>query len=282
MGISSSDLDLALNNLTGKGFVTVLQAFFARPEIAQRYSEKASCLGMSQPYFSRAHIARENLKMSKKLETAGCVLFGLDVDLVNLRKELYDGRSRNPDMEFGTAAEDASRRDATVNALFFHLERQEVVDFTGWGIKDLDARTMRTPLDPKQTLMDDPLRVVRLIRVASKLGFSIAPETARCMRDPEVHRALDTIITRDRVGAELDKMMRGSNIETAFDFLFDFHLYSPIFFRSDSTVLENLASQHPAWRIQSASSPWPRTWPLAYKMLGRILISQNSLSHLIR
>lgn len=282
LGIASSDLDLALNNLTGKDFVAILQAFLARPEIVSKYSEKAACLGISQPYFSRAHIAKKNPKMSKKLETAGCILFGLDVDLVNLRKEVYDGKSRNPDMEFGTAAEDAFRRDATVNALFFHLESQEVVDFTGRGIKDLDARIMRTPLDPKQTLMDDPLRVLRLVRVASKLGFSIAPETARCMQDPEVHRALDTIITRDRVGAELDKMMTSSNTETAFDFLLNFRLYSPIFVRPESMVFGPLAAQQSAWGMQSGSSPWPATWPLANNMLGRILAGQNNLSHLVR
>ncbi|KAM3558490.1 hypothetical protein MY1884_003951 [Beauveria asiatica] len=108
---------------------------------------------------------KKNAIMSKKLETAGGRLFGLDVDLVNLRKEVYDGQTRNPDMEFGTAQEDAFRRDATVNALFYNLKKQQVVDPTGRGLKDLDAKIMRRPLDPMQTFMDDPLRVLRLIRV---------------------------------------------------------------------------------------------------------------------
>ncbi|KAM3558504.1 hypothetical protein MY1884_003965 [Beauveria asiatica] len=125
---------------------------------------------------------KKNAIMSKKLETAGGRLFGLDVDLVNLRKEVYDGQTRNPDMEFGTAQEDAFRRDATVNALFYNLKKQQVVDPTGRGLKDLDAKIMRRPLDPMQTFMDDPLRVLRLIRVGSKLGFSIHPEAASCMR----------------------------------------------------------------------------------------------------
>ncbi|OAQ98094.1 hypothetical protein LLEC1_00803 [Akanthomyces lecanii] len=225
LGIPSSDLDLALNNLTGNEFVKVLRAFSARPEIESKYSEKAAYLGIPQPYMSRAHITKKNLKMSKKLETAGCTRFGMDVDLVNLRKEVYDGKSRNPDMEFGTAAEDASRRDATVNAIFFHLERQE---------------------------------------------------------DHEVHEALDTIITRDRVGAELDKMITGSNTATAFNFIFDFHLYSPVFVRPDSAVFAHLASHDLAWGTRSTSSPRPTNWPLAYNMLARILVGQSNLSPLIR
>ncbi|KAI0199202.1 hypothetical protein F4808DRAFT_461980 [Astrocystis sublimbata] len=102
-------------------------------------------------------------------------------------------------MEFGTAEEDAFRRDATVNAMFFHLEKQEVVDFTGRGLIDLDAIIMRTPLDPRQTFMDDPLRVLRLIRVGSRLGFALDPEAARCMKDDEIRRVLGTMITCDKV-----------------------------------------------------------------------------------
>ncbi|EGX90039.1 poly(A) polymerase, putative [Cordyceps militaris CM01] len=281
LGIPSSDLDLALSNLTGKEFGTFLQTFSATPEIEAKYTQKAAKLGLSRPCFSRFHITKKNAKTCKKLETAGGVLFGLDVDLVNLRKEVYDGQSRNPEMEFGTAAEDASRRDATANALFFHLERKEVVDFTGRGLQDLQAKIMRTPLDPKQTLLDDPLRVLRLIRVAGKLGFSVAPETALCMQDPEVHGALDAMITRDRIGAELVKMMTNENSEASLKLLFECRLYSPVFVRLDSALLQLLAAQCSSWGIRSASSAWPTPLPRAYRTLARLLDGGGSLSSLI-
>ncbi|TQW01089.1 tRNA nucleotidyltransferase [Cordyceps javanica] len=218
--------------------------------------------------------------MSKQLETAGGKLFGLDVDLVNLRKEVYDGQTRNPDMEFGTAEEDAHRRDATVNALFFHLQRQQVVDLTGRGLNDLDAKIMRTPLEPMQTFMDDPLRVLRLIRVGSKLGFSIDPEAVSCMRNTRIHQALETMITRDRVGAEVMKMMRSRNPEAAFDCIFRYHLYAPIFVRLDAKLLQPLAQQFPFMAVKS-SFPWPTTWPRAYQLLANILQGDSRLSSLV-
>lgn len=156
--------------MTRREFGKFLEKFSAEPEIESKYRLKADELGIPNSKFTRFHIMERNADMSKKLETADGKLFGLDVDLVNLRKEVHDGQSRTPDMEFGTPEEDAFRRDATVNAMFFHLGKQEVVDLTVRGLKDLDARIMGTPLDPRQTFMDDPLRVLRLIRVGSKLG----------------------------------------------------------------------------------------------------------------
>lgn len=272
LGIPSSDLDLALSNITGRQLGEFLESWSTNSEIVSKYLQKAASLGISEPIFSRFHVTKANATTARKLETAGGKLFGIEVDLVNLRKEVYDGHSRNPDMQFGTAEEDAFRRDATVNALFFHLERQEVFDLTGKGLADLEAKIIRTPLAPKQTLMDDPLRVLRLIRVASKLGFSIAPATAMCMADAEVHKALDTMIIRDRVGAELIKIMTHKNTENAFEFISKAKLFSPVFIRLDSALLHPLAAQLPCWQD---------IWPVAYKTLAQISSSENSLSRLI-
>ncbi|KAG8406395.1 CCA tRNA nucleotidyltransferase, mitochondrial [Metarhizium acridum] len=180
LDIPSSDLDEALNNITGRDFGKFLEAFSSRPDIQAKYHQKAIELGIPDARFSRFHILERNADKAKNLETAGGKLFGLDIDLVILRKEVYDGHSRAPEMQFGTPEEDAFRRDATVNSLFFHLERQEVVDLTGKGLDDLESRIMRTPLDPRQTFMDDPLRTLRLIRVGSKLGFAIGPKALCC------------------------------------------------------------------------------------------------------
>lgn len=280
LGIPSSDLDLALSSLTGKEFGTFLESFSARPEVETKYGQRAAELNIPGSLFSRFHITKKNPQMSKKLETAGGKLFGLVIDLVNLRKEVYDGQTRNPDMEFGTAEEDAFRRDATVNALFFDLTKQEIIDHTGRGLEDLEAKIMRTPLDPRQTFMDDPLRVLRLIRVGSKLGFSIDTEAAACMQDRQIHQALDTMITRDRVGAELTKMMRSKNTEAAFRWIFEFRLYSPIFVRLDAALLRPLATQFPGLGINSTSA-WPTTWPRAYGMLAHCLGGQDKVALLV-
>lgn len=224
---------------------------------------------------------KKNANMSKKLETAGGRLFGLEVDMVNLRREVYDGTSRNPDMEFGSAEEDAFRRDATVNALFFHLKTQVVVDLTGKGIDDLDAKVMRTPLDPRQTFMDDPLRVLRLIRIGSKLGFAIDTVAMTCMQEAEIHGVLNTMVTRDRIGTEVFKMMQGSNTEVAFQRIHDANLYIPIFVRLNSPLISTLQNIFPCPSTDKLPH-WPATWPRSFQMLSKILLQESNLAKLVR
>ena len=281
LGIPSSDLDLALSNRTGREFGSFLESFSAEPEIEAKYRQKLAGLGIRDGRLTRFHTVERNADTGKKLETAGGNLFGLEVDLVNLRGEVYDGRSRTPEMEFGTPEEDAFRRDATVNSMFFHLEKQEIVDLTGRGLEDLDARVMRTPLDPRQTFMDDPLRVLRLVRVGSKLGFAIDPMVMRCMRDGEIRRALDTIITRDRIGIELFKMMKDPNPVVAFQSLFEANLYTPVFIRLDSPLLQTLQVEYPSLGL-SASPPWPATWPRAYLLLDYLLKDGSHLGKMVQ
>lgn len=76
------------------------------------------------------------------------------IDLVNLRSEEYVQHSRIPSMTFGTPEQDAMRRDFTINALFYNINTSSVEDLTGRGITDLQAGVIRTPLPPKETLLD--------------------------------------------------------------------------------------------------------------------------------
>ncbi|KAG6001144.1 hypothetical protein E4U43_001401 [Claviceps pusilla] len=301
LGIPSSDLDLALSNLTGREFGLFLESFSAKPEIEAKYQQRAADLGIPDARFSRFYIVERNNDKSKKLETAGGKLFGLDIDMVNLRKEVYDGQSRTPRMEFGTPEEDTFRRDATVNALLFDLEKQEVVDLTGRGLDDLDRKMMRTPLDPRQTFMDDPLRVLRLIRIGSKLGFALDPDAMRYMRDDDIQHALDTMITRDRVNIELFKIMRSPRPEVAFQRLFEANLYTPVFIRLHSPLLSALQAPKcscppdgppPPTSLStsssSSSSPpppsssWPATWPRAYRLLTFLLQDTSHLGKMVQ
>ncbi|KAG5979512.1 hypothetical protein E4U55_005088 [Claviceps digitariae] len=278
LGIPSSDLDLALSKLTGREFGVFLESFSARPEVEAKYQQRAAELGIPDARFSRFYIVERNNDKSKKLETAGGKLFGLDIDLVNLRKEVYDGQSRTPRMEFGTPEEDTFRRDATVNALLFDLEKQEVVDLTGKGLEDLDKKIMRTPLDPRQTFMDDPLRVLRLIRIGSKLGFALDPEAMRYMKDEDIQQALETMITRDRVNIEVFKIMKSPSPEIAFQRLFEANLYTPVFIRLHSPLLPVLQTT-----CSLASSPqWPATWPRAYQLLTFLLKDDSHLGKMVQ
>jgi len=132
-------------------------------------------------------------------------------------------------MEFATAEEDAMRRDATVNAMFYNLHTCQVEDFTGRGHDDMAAKIIRTPLEPYQTFKDDPLRVLRLIRFASRLDYTIEPETAKAMGNADIQDVLKIKISRERVGIELEKMLKGPRPRMALELIDRFGLYRTVF-----------------------------------------------------
>lgn len=277
LNIDSSDLDLALNCLTGKQFGIVLEQFSRRPDILSKYSEKASALNIAEPGAVKFTIIERNAEAAKQLETAHGRLFGLDIDLVNLRKEVYKENSRTPEMDFGSPEEDALRRDATVNALFLNLKSQQVVDLTRRGLDDLRAKRIRTPLEPFQTFMEDPLRVLRLIRIGSKLQFTIDTDTKDCMRNDVVQKALDNMITRDRINIEIFKMAKTSPA-AAFQLLFECNLYVPIFLRFGSPLVETLQRYFPPQN----GIPWPSRWPHTIQHLDGILKLDSQLGSMAR
>lgn len=201
LGETCQDIDTALNSMTGVEFTTALLEYCKNEDVSRKHSLTPEDIG-------RLATIQRNPEKSKNLETATVQLLGLECDFVNLRKETYNNDSRNPEMEFGTAEEDAKRRDATVNALFFNIHTCEVEDFTG-GLFDIEAKIIRTPLDPFQTFMDDPLRVLRLVRFGSRLQFAIDKEVEIMISDDRVLQALKQKITRERVGVEVIKMLQG-------------------------------------------------------------------------
>lgn len=88
--------------------------------------------------------------------------------------------------EFGTPEEDALRRDCTINALFYNLHTSQIEDFTKRGLKDIKLKKIVTPLKPYSTFEDDPLRILRCIRFASRFGFKIDSEVKLAMMHPEI------------------------------------------------------------------------------------------------
>jgi tRNA nucleotidyltransferase (CCA-adding enzyme) len=200
--IPSHDIDTAINAMTGYNFSLKMRDYLSDEKNMAKHSLEAKDIGS-------LHKILANPEKSKHLETATTRIYGYDLDFVNLRKETYSEDSRNPQMEFGTAEEDALRRDATINALFYNIHTDLVEDFAG-GLEDLKSRRMRTPLDPQTTFMDDPLRVLRTIRFASRLDFAIDDECETSMGNHSVMEALKLKISRERVGVEIEKMLKGS------------------------------------------------------------------------
>ncbi|KAK6363519.1 CCA tRNA nucleotidyltransferase, mitochondrial [Orbilia blumenaviensis] len=213
----SHDIDVGINNMTGFEFASHLNGFLTSN--VEKYGIPAKSI----------HKIESNPEKSKHLETATTKILGLDIDFVNLRSESYSEESRIPKMEFGTPKEDALRRDACVNALFYNLMTQQVEDFTERGLSDLKARILRTPLPPLQTFKDDPLRVLRLIRFASRLDFTIDPKSEQAMQNPEIKAALKLKISRERVGVEVEKMLYGERPYEALDLIERLGLVDAVF-----------------------------------------------------
>lgn len=218
LDVGSHDIDVAIDDMTGLDFGLRLKDYLLVPGHAEKYgliglaSDKAATKsGVDKSKLVHGlHKIQANPEKSKNLETATTKVLGLDIDLVNLRKEVYNEDSRNPVVEFAdTPEEDAYRRDATVNAMFYNLRTEAVEDLTRKGLDDMRNKIIRTPLEPYQTFKDDPLRVLRLIRFASRLGYTIDQAAKEAMRDRLIKDTLRKKISRERVGVELEKMLKG-------------------------------------------------------------------------
>lgn len=140
LGKDSVDIDIALDDLLGTEFAKHLNTY----------------LELQGKVAGRIAIVPANSDKSKHLETAKVRVNELDIDLVNLRSETYvsDAAHRIPQMTFGTAEQDALRRDFTFNSMFYNINTEEVEDLTGLGKQDLLEGIVRTPLQAKDTFMD--------------------------------------------------------------------------------------------------------------------------------
>lgn len=164
----------------------------------------------------------------KNFGTAALKIEEFDVEFVGARKESYRYHSRNPEVEPGTLEEDQLRRDFTINAMAVSLNEQNygVLIDPFEGRKDLENKIIRTPLEPGQTFSDDPLRMLRAIRFASQLGFSIEETTWKgiCMHVERIR-----IISQERITEELNKILQSAQPSIGLDLLYKSGLLHIIF-----------------------------------------------------
>jgi poly(A) polymerase len=148
--------------------------------------------------------------------TAQVTWAGRRLEFVGARRESYRGDSRKPEVEQATLEEDLARRDFTVNALYCDLEGGVRDPFE--GLADLQARVLRTPLDPEITFRDDPLRMLRGVRFAAVLGFDLAPAAARAMESSN-SRLGPPVVSMERIADELWKMLLSTRPRLALELL---------------------------------------------------------------
>ena len=179
--------------------------------------------------------------------TAMVVVKGRDVELVTARIESYAPESRKPDsVQAGTLADDALRRDFTINTLLQNLETGEITDPLGKAIADIDARIIRTPTDPRLTFQDDPLRMLRAVRFAARFGFTIEPFTWKAVRQAAPRLS---IISAERIRDEFGKTLLTSRAPLGLELLIDSGLL--VQFAPELTamvgVTQNEFHAYPVW-----------------------------------
>ena len=208
------DIDIALDDMLGREFADHLNDYL------QGHGREAVSVG----------VVLKNPEKSKHLETATMKVGSFWIDFVNLRAEEYTQNSRIPDlMRIGSPAEDAFRRDLTINALFYNIHTGQVEDFTGRGFDDLKKGIVATPLAPLTTLLDDPLRVLRSVRFAARLRFTMDDALVEAATDERVRDALAKKVSRERVGGEVDLMFRSPDPVGAMRLLINLHLINTVF-----------------------------------------------------
>lgn len=160
------------------------------------------------------------------------VMFGdYEVEFVGARRESYQRNSRKPIVEEGTLEDDQLRRDFTINALSLSLNEDDFGDLHDpfHGLQDLRDGIIRTPTDPDITFSDDPLRMMRAVRFATRLGFEIHPETYEALIR---NRQRLPIVSQERITEELNKIILCPVPSIGFKLLFDtglLHEFFPLF-----------------------------------------------------
>lgn len=236
---ATHDVDLAVAGATGEEVCAWIAAHVATEDAA------APALTEAPPAASRVAVVRANPAQSKHLATAIMKLHGFELNVNHLRSELYAAHSRIPAhvAHASSPAEDALRRDFTVNALYYNLHTRGLEDWTQRGLVDLRARRIRTPLPAALTLREDPLRALRAVRFAVYLRqdeLAVTPaateamldaELCAALRDVEVHAALAAKVSRERIALEMERLwaLPPAAVARAYALLAEFRLMPLVF-----------------------------------------------------
>jgi poly(A) polymerase len=216
------------------GLETYLIGGFVRDKILDRDTKDADFVCVGDAIELAAETAKQfnpipQVDYFKNFGTAHIkIADGFDLEFVGARKESYQRNSRKPEVEPGSIKDDQDRRDFTINALAISLNENDYGKLIDpfEGVRDLKYRIIRTPLEPAQTFSDDPLRMMRGIRFASQLGFTIDDNTWQGIVDSADRIK---IISQERITDELNKIILSYKPSVGFDLLYRSGLLKIIF-----------------------------------------------------
>ena len=193
------------------GVETYVIGGFVRDIFLKRFSKDIDIVTVGSGIELAEKVAKKwgrgvQLSVFKNYGTAQLKKGNSEIEFVGARKESYSEDSRKPEVEPGTLKDDQDRRDFTINAMALCLNGNrfgELIDPFD-GLSDLAAKIIRTPLSPDITFSDDPLRMLRAVRFATQLDFTIYPETFDALSR---NKERIEIISEERIVDELNKMI---------------------------------------------------------------------------
>lgn len=170
----------------------------------------------------------KNVSYFKNFGTAQVKTRDWIIEIIGARKESYQRDSRKPMVEDGSLQDDQNRRDFTINSMYFSLNEEDFGDLMDPfnGMQDLHDGIIRTPQEPNITFTDDPLRMLRAIRFATRLHFKIEENTYKAISE-NAHRI--SIVSQERITEELNGIILCEKPGAGFSMLFDTGLLQIIF-----------------------------------------------------
>ena len=187
--------------------------------------DKTVGITLAEAVAKRLHV---HVHVFKNFGTAQVKCDDLDIEFVGARKESYNRDSRKPVVEDGTLIDDQDRRDFTINALAISLNTDDygtLLDPFG-GLADMEKKIIRTPLNPDITYSDDPLRMMRAIRFATQLNYTIEKNSFESISK---NKERIKIVSKERITDELNKIIAARVPSVGFKLLFDSGLLKLIF-----------------------------------------------------
>jgi poly(A) polymerase len=216
-------------------------------ELAEKLAKQLAAQLVHFPKFGTAQLTKEDLK----------------IELVDARTDCYSENSRKPQIERATLVDDLRRRDFTVNTFLLDLSSGKVLDLLN-ARPDLCHRILRTPLDPSITFRDDPLRMLRAIRFAVRLGFEIEEKTGVAIAQKA--SLLPAKVSAERIKSELDLMMLAPQPERGIQLLKQYQLLPHIL--PELLAMEGIAQD---------KEGEPDLWRHSLATLSRLALKSSSI-----
>lgn len=222
LGKMSDDIDIAVSGGNGIAIAEAVRKFDLDMTGGKRTDD---------PY--SVSLEKSNIDLKAKsagLQVGGINILGVKIEFVPMRTEVYSEESRIPLIRAtDNPSEDAKRRDLTINSLYYNLDTKKVEDYTG-GFDDLKSKILKTPISPIETLTEDPLRALRVIRFVSKMpGFKLDDSLLSALSMKEVHDAYRKKVSPERAKTEIEKIIKGERPSDSLRLLLQSGLYLPVF-----------------------------------------------------